>query len=67
MGSTELVVWIQERMRERRLSLRGVAVRSGVDHTKIYRILQGKHQPSLATASRLVNGLGGSLRIELPQ
>jgi len=50
--------WLDAELRARRLSRRGLAKRSGVDHSTIVRILQGDRDPSLATATRIARALG---------
>jgi hypothetical protein len=46
--------WLGEVMAERRLSARVVAMRTGIDHSTITRLLQGERQPSLATLLALL-------------
>jgi transcriptional regulator with XRE-family HTH domain len=50
--------WLAAELRARRLSQRALAVRSGVDHSTIARILRGDRIPSLATATRIAEALG---------
>jgi transcriptional regulator with XRE-family HTH domain len=50
--------WLAAELRARRLSQRALAVRSGVDHSTIARILRGDRSPSLATATRIAEALG---------
>ena len=46
--------WLGEVMAERRLSARVVAMRTGIDHSTITRLLQGERQPSLGTLLALL-------------
>jgi len=50
--------WLEAELRARRLSRRGLARRSGVDHSTIVRLRQGQRDPSLATATRIARALG---------
>ena len=50
--------WLAVELRARRLSQRALAVRSGVDHSTISRILRGGRIPSLATTTRIAEALG---------
>jgi transcriptional regulator with XRE-family HTH domain len=45
--------WLSDAMDARGLSTRMLEVRTGLDHTTIYRLTHGKHQPTLATAIAL--------------
>jgi transcriptional regulator with XRE-family HTH domain len=45
-------------MAARQLSTRGLAVRSGINHSTIYRLARGDREPSLATAVALLKILG---------
>jgi transcriptional regulator with XRE-family HTH domain len=50
--------WLREAMAARRLSTRGLAARSGIDHSTICRLTRGDREPSLATAVALLKVLG---------
>ena len=50
--------WLRDAMRRRRLSTRAVAMRSGVNHTTISRLMRGAREPVLSTAIRLLRLLG---------
>lgn len=57
-GAIVFNVWLRRQMRERRMSQRQLAHRSGVDHSTISRLVSGERVPSLATATRLARALG---------
>ena len=42
--------WLREAMAERRVTQRALAMRTGVNHSTISRIVSGKRVPSLRTA-----------------
>jgi transcriptional regulator with XRE-family HTH domain len=46
--------WLREAMAARRLSARVVAMRTGIDHSTITRLLQGVRKPTLTTAVALL-------------
>jgi DNA-binding XRE family transcriptional regulator len=50
--------WLAERMAERQLTQRMVALRAGVDHATVSRLLRERRQPSLPTALALLRVLG---------
>ena len=50
--------WLRQAMRLRRLSTRAVAMRTGVDHTTISRLMRNAREPVLSTAIRLLRLLG---------
>jgi transcriptional regulator with XRE-family HTH domain len=50
-------VWLRGRLKERRMSQRQLALRSGVNHSTISRLIKGDRIPSLSTASKLARGL----------
>jgi transcriptional regulator with XRE-family HTH domain len=50
-------VWLRRQLRETRMSQRQLAAFSGVDHSTISRLMSGEHEPSLATATKLVEAL----------
>jgi transcriptional regulator with XRE-family HTH domain len=49
--------WLRDAMSARGLSTRGLAARSGVDHSTICRLAQGNREPTLATAVALLRVL----------
>jgi len=46
--------WLRDAMRARRISTRMLAVRTGLDHTTIYRLTTENRQPTLTTAVALL-------------
>jgi transcriptional regulator with XRE-family HTH domain len=50
-------LWLGRQLRERRITQRQLAARSGVDHSTISRLLRQDRQPSLTTATKLVKAL----------
>jgi len=50
--------WLRERMAERELTQRMLALRSGLNHSTISRLLDQGRRPSLATALALLHVLG---------
>ena len=50
--------WLREAMAARRISTRGLAARSGIDHSTICRLTHGEREPSLSTAVALLKVLG---------
>ena len=50
--------WVRDAMAERRISQRALAMRSGINHSTISRLIAGRHMPSLATAIALIKILG---------
>jgi transcriptional regulator with XRE-family HTH domain len=50
--------WLRDAMAARRLSTRGLAARSGIDHSSICRLARGEREPSLATAVAILKVLG---------
>ena len=46
--------WLRHAMRSRRLSTRAVAMRTGVDHSTISRLMRNAREPVLSTAIRLL-------------
>jgi transcriptional regulator with XRE-family HTH domain len=50
--------WLREAMADRRMSTRGLAARSGIDHSTICRLTHGEREPSLSTAVALLKVLG---------
>jgi transcriptional regulator with XRE-family HTH domain len=50
--------WLRDAMRSRGLSTRMLQLRTGIDHSTIYRLTLGQRQPSLATALALLRVLG---------
>jgi transcriptional regulator with XRE-family HTH domain len=49
--------WLRRQLRARRMSLRQLAVHSGVSASTVSRVVRGDRQPSLQTALRLVQVL----------
>jgi transcriptional regulator with XRE-family HTH domain len=56
--------WLETRLHARRISQRQLAVRSGVDHATVSRLLRDGRVPSLATAAKLVRAVGGAAEPE---
>jgi transcriptional regulator with XRE-family HTH domain len=50
--------WLREAMATRRMSNRGLAARTGINHSTISRLTQGEREPSLATAVAILKVLG---------
>jgi len=50
--------WLREAMAERRVTQRALAMRSGVNHSTISRIVTGDRIPSLRTAIAIFTVLG---------
>lgn len=62
-------VWLETQLRARRMSLRQLADRSGVNPSTVSRIVQRKRRPSLRTAlrlSRVLDPAGGEAALDLP-
>ena len=49
--------WLRAQLAEKKMTQRLLAMRSGVDHSTISRLLSGDRMPSLRTATRLARGL----------
>jgi transcriptional regulator with XRE-family HTH domain len=49
--------WLRDAMAARGLSTRGLAARSGVDHSTIYRLATGTREPTLTAALALMKVL----------
>lgn len=49
--------WLRAQLTEKNMTQRVLAMRSGVDHSTISRLLSGARMPSLRTATRLARGL----------
>jgi transcriptional regulator with XRE-family HTH domain len=64
-AGTAFARWLAAELRAQRLSQRALAVRSGVDHSTIARILRGDRIPSLVTATRIVEALGTHVGSEI--
>jgi transcriptional regulator with XRE-family HTH domain len=56
-GGIVFNLWLRRQLRERKMSQRQLAARSGVDHSTISRLLGERHRPSLETATKLVAAL----------
>jgi transcriptional regulator with XRE-family HTH domain len=54
------VAWLSGRLKEKRMSQRLLALRSGVNHSTISRLLKGDRMPSLSTVTKLTRALGAS-------
>ncbi len=53
--------WLRRVLRARRMSLRQLAERSGVNASTVSRIMRGERRPTLRTALRLSRALQGTL------
>jgi transcriptional regulator with XRE-family HTH domain len=49
--------WLRDAMAERRISQRTLAMRTGINHSSISRLLNGSHLPSLGTAIAILKVL----------
>jgi transcriptional regulator with XRE-family HTH domain len=56
--------WLADRMRERRISQRQLAMRSGVDHATICRLVTGERSPRLETVHAIALVLGWDSLLE---
>jgi transcriptional regulator with XRE-family HTH domain len=56
-NSDQFREWLRRQLRARRMSLRQLAVHSGVSASTVSRVVRGDRQPSLQTALRLVRVL----------
>jgi transcriptional regulator with XRE-family HTH domain len=54
----QFCVWLAQQMQARGISQRALAMRSGVNHSTISRLLATDRTPSLETAGRLAAALG---------
>lgn len=59
-GETRFRDWLGRELRARRMSLRQLAERSGVNASTISRILRGERRPTLRTAVRIARAVEGS-------
>jgi transcriptional regulator with XRE-family HTH domain len=50
--------WLRDAMAERGLTTRILAMRTGVDHSSIWRLMNGEREPKLSTAVALLRVLG---------
>jgi DNA-binding XRE family transcriptional regulator len=50
--------WLRDSMAERGMTTRGLAMRTGINHSTISRLMRGDRDPSLATAIALLRVLG---------
>lgn len=50
--------WLRDAMAERRMTTRTLAMRTGIDHTMISRLMRGERDPKLSTAVALLRVLG---------
>jgi transcriptional regulator with XRE-family HTH domain len=53
----DFAAWLQERMEDRGISQRMLALRAGVSHSSVSRLLSGDRSPSLPTAIALLRVL----------
>ena len=53
----DFAAWLQERMDERGLTQRMLALRSGVNHSTISRLINSNRQPNLSSALALLRVL----------
>jgi len=60
----DFAAWLQERMEQRGISQRMLALRAGVSHSSVSRLLSGDRSPSLPTALALLRVLAGEPRGE---
>ena len=58
MGQQELEGFLREQCRERRITLRGLSVKSGLSPGTVHHILKRKYQPTLFTLNKLADYLG---------
>lgn len=58
MPNKELVDFLREQCRQRRLSLRALSINSGLSPGTIHNIIKRKYQPSLFSLNRLADYLG---------
>jgi transcriptional regulator with XRE-family HTH domain len=50
--------WLRDAMAERRITQRALAMRTGIDHSTISRLLASGRTPALSTAIAIVKVLG---------
>ncbi|MEO6295004.1 MAG: helix-turn-helix transcriptional regulator [Candidatus Limnocylindria bacterium] len=50
--------WLHDAMAERRITQRALAMRTGINHSTISRLIAGDRIPSLSTAIAIVKVLG---------
>lgn len=55
--------WLRDEMAQHRVSQREVALRAGLDHSALSRILRGR-EPYFRTAVRLAGALGYRITVE---
>ena len=59
--------WLRDAMADRRITQRALAMRTGINHSTISRLLASGHMPSLSTAIAIVKVLGsGPKRLGSP-
>jgi transcriptional regulator with XRE-family HTH domain len=56
-GTLAFNVWLRRQLRERRMSQRHLAAKSGVNHSTISRLLRGERTPTLETATKLARAV----------
>ena len=62
----DFAAWLQERMELRGMSQRMLALRAGVSHSSVSRLLSGDRSPSLPTALALLRVLAAEPRSDAP-
>lgn len=60
IAAGDLAGWMTERMEQRRMSQRALAMRSGVNHSTLSRLMAGDREPMLSTLLAVVRVLGSS-------
>ena len=58
MGQKELEDFLREQCRERRITLRGLSVKSGLSPGTVHHILKRKYQPTVFTLNKVADYLG---------
>lgn len=56
--------WLAAELLRRRMSQRVLALRCGIDHSTISRVVSGERAPLLVTARALLEGLGYRLEVK---
>jgi transcriptional regulator with XRE-family HTH domain len=54
--------WLRDGMAERGMTTRSLAMRTGINHTSISRLMRNQREPSLSTAVALIRILEAPLR-----
>lgn len=63
----DFAAWLEERMEQRGMSQRMLALRAGVSHSSVSRLLSGDRSPSLPTALALLRVLAAEPRGDAPR